>query len=260
MEKALNEDRENTLNFYTLLFTAQLFGVNRYSPGLKSTITYPSENFPLLAIKDEDKIVVPLFTSENHMSTWSSAPSDSYKLSFKNILQLIPDDWWICLNLSSEVEKEFSPWEISKLKTGEEAINEVIEELLLGTESGSSTVKPIDRGQYTDLEKTIDDLIRKDDGIQIVTLLLEETFDLEEKIEEKILMAVKVDKNSQKTIKYYEDLIDTQCKLALIGTIGLKVFIYTNEKDFPLYGVFAGIEPLYKRKGSFRRFLKKIFI
>ena len=78
-------------------------------------------------ITDSSTTLLPIFSSIQAFENWSADNQIPYKqLPFAKIISLVQENDWIYLNPSSEEGKEFTPFEISLLRSGPEAFPELI--------------------------------------------------------------------------------------------------------------------------------------
>jgi len=77
----------------------------------------------------DDRKVLPIFTSAESALEWGQERFVLSSIPFQLLLDLAPGDLWYHLNPGDEVGKEFSPWELERLKLGAEAIDEILSEI-----------------------------------------------------------------------------------------------------------------------------------
>ena len=116
--------------FYELLLASKVFVPLRVLPSKEESLFLKKgaglEGF-LLAEADSRKIL-PVFLNKEHVSTWAEIELPSREIEFPALLRLFDEKTWLHIDPGQEYGREFSPWDISKLQSGVEAIEEVIAE------------------------------------------------------------------------------------------------------------------------------------
>lgn len=112
-----------------------------------------AEALGYLHVEHEGRKLIPIFSEQAFLNAWSpKAELASVKKEFAKLLLGIGSESWIHLNPGQNVGKEFSPWEIGLLKGGEEAIEELVNELCdvadLGVEVDIHNQFPELQGQF----------------------------------------------------------------------------------------------------------------
>jgi hypothetical protein len=131
LSAAIDGGREAVERFYTRLLDARVVVPRRFQAlPLSDSPEYPHELFDLLGVKDRERVCIPIFTTAESVPAWSGTEFLLREISLTELLGLVPDGWWIVLNPGSEVEKEFSPWELEQLRAGQESVPLLVEEAL----------------------------------------------------------------------------------------------------------------------------------
>lgn len=130
-EQAFNGDRTACRSFLrSFLQTELLIPDRKQHQTLSGIVEPPSPFFPFFAFESEGETFVPVFEHEEQIASFTLAPLSHRRYLGRQLFGLVPSSWWVVFNPGSEVEKVFSPWEISLLRSGsEEAIAEVVAEL-----------------------------------------------------------------------------------------------------------------------------------
>ncbi len=152
MERVLQRDSSALEAFYHELFKMDFLIVDRAQRApLSDQPEYPSEFFGALAVKDKERNVVPVFTRADLIEEWAGAPLNFKSISSKALFELVPKGWWACLNPGTEVEKDFSPWELEQLRLGESSIKEIVEELARANDEVDFNLEPLKQDSYASL-------------------------------------------------------------------------------------------------------------
>ena len=128
LDLAERGDNEAIKEFYQKVLETELF--IPLKPGF-----YGPENEVLtqerfMVVEQANKKVIPVFTKHEYLVHWGAHPENSAEKTFKALMRIITDDVWIYLNPNQEVGKEFSPWELEKLREdGANAVAEIMAEL-----------------------------------------------------------------------------------------------------------------------------------
>lgn len=130
MSHSSEGDVDAQREFYKLLTTQKLFvPKRRQSRPLSDSPDYPNELIDILGVQGKDRIVVPVFSNPELIEAWSGVPFEYRALTLLDLKAIVPEGWLIVLNPGQEVEKEITPWELSRLLEGGSAVDEVLEDL-----------------------------------------------------------------------------------------------------------------------------------
>jgi hypothetical protein len=75
--------------------------------------------------------IVPIFSQAVFAEHWFGKKIDTTEIPFKNLLNMLAKDSLLHLDPGQTYGKEFTAWEIERLKSGEEALEEIFHELPL---------------------------------------------------------------------------------------------------------------------------------
>lgn len=130
LELAEGGEIESVRSFLAKLLESSLILVDRSQPkNLTLAPNYPNEFVRFLGVQDGDRILVPAFTTAERISDWFPHPLNVHESTFRSLLNVLPDNWWIVVNPNSELYKELSPWELKLLQSGPEGLEELLDEL-----------------------------------------------------------------------------------------------------------------------------------
>ena len=79
-----------------------------------------SENPTVLFLQEQDNCFLPVFTEMDYLNVWASEISKEIqllKLSGVDLLKGIGENVTVCLDIGSDVYKEFNPAEIARMKS-----------------------------------------------------------------------------------------------------------------------------------------------
>lgn len=95
-----------------------------------------------IIVRAVDIRYLPIFTCEEYGTEWAEPSRLKFnRCDLKTLLWSLNPDTHIYLNPGQDIGKEFTPWEISQLKLGAEAIPELIAELAPLPDSGIEVIK-----------------------------------------------------------------------------------------------------------------------
>jgi len=255
MEQVIEGDSSSLSPFYHKLLSSSLFAPERFqSQPLSDAPKYPNEYFNLLAIRAKERTVVPVFSQSELIHEWSGNHLAFRSVRLKEVIDLIPNDWWVCVNPGLEVEKEFSPWELQKLKDGAEGIAEIVEELSLDFEPQSLEVSIPQPSEFPELTKKLVELGEREETVLAVHLLCEEMLDKERL--KRILIGVRISSSDQKEEDRIFKIFRDECSHVQIGSNPIRIFIFSPSKSAPAQGIFQQSSLVFERAGG-RGFLSK---
>jgi len=85
-----------------------------------------------ITVQVDGREVLPIFTTVEFLYEWAEQEAPLVEQDFKSLLWLTGEELWLHLNPAQEFGKEFSPWEIERLRQGQDAIAEIVAELGFG--------------------------------------------------------------------------------------------------------------------------------
>jgi hypothetical protein len=118
----------NTAVQEALLSSGTLKEANKaYIEFIKANFIIPVEHTPeeeeeprVLFLHENNHSFLPVFTEMNYLDAWAKDISEKInllKLSGVDLLKGIGDEVTICLNIGSDIYKEFNPAEIARMKS-----------------------------------------------------------------------------------------------------------------------------------------------
>ncbi len=216
------------------------------SQNLTHQPTYPNDLISILGVQDKERVVVPVFTAAEFIQEWFGNEL-SYKLySGESLFGILPEEWWITINAGQEIEKEISPWEITRLKHGEAGIKEILEESSLDDAIVQSIdLKQVPENDFSDLKQKISAYAVSKKDILKIYLMLEKSMTTDGATLEKLIVGVECDKSTGDLEELKEKLVHI-CSLNLIGNMDSKILAGISGNNI-LLGPFKNSAPFYVR-------------
>ena len=245
MELALEGDAKAAEHFYLKFLECELsVGERIQESALSNTAKYPNQFLNLLAIDDSDRTVVPVFTDPEFVKDWAGHEITLRTIKGSELISLIPDDWWIALDPGSEVNKEFSPWEIAQLKAGSESIPELVHELGLGI-TEEFEVAQVDEKEYQKLKETLIADAKTEKKIKSLYLLKELSKDNEGREISVLLLGAAIDTAFPSELEQIQSRIQQLADRAQIGSDRVRVYAGKSLATLSL-GMFKETAPFYR--------------
>ncbi len=219
---------------------------------------YPDEFLNILGVQQEDRAFVPVFTDEELVEDWLGQELSVRKLSGHELLQLMPDEWWISLNPGSEYGKEFSPWEVRELRLGRDGIEEVVDELLQAEENVVLQLNQPNHEDYGDLIESLKDFAERKNDILRLYLLREERKNQECEKRKTLLVGVESKIASPSDLSNLQDTVRAIAAKALIGSDeDVRVYVDRDPEESMALSLFRNAAPFYERKKT-KSFLSRL--
>jgi hypothetical protein len=181
------------------------------------------------------------------MELWCSRQLNHSVVFFKSLLQSVPNDWWLCLNPGSDLEKEFSPWEISLLKQGLDALPEIIADWQDQQENRSANVEPLSTDKYPLVIKCLKDFGNVEKRVRAISALLE-TSQTEDGESRSILIGCELAKVTETELIELTDRLNSVLRLTTIGEDPFRVFTSSDEHPDPFFSIFNYIPAVFERE------------
>jgi len=244
--------------FFRALIAGPLFVPERYQKQkLSYSPNYPNDFVTIMGIQDGERVVIPAFSNPELIQAWAGEEFTFRKLSGEDLLKIIPEDWWLCINPGQEFDKELSPWEISKLKSGEAAFAEIISEITSEDTATSLEISHLAPEEYPELRQTLIAFAEKEAEINAIYIAKEKENILEDSKMETILIGVELVNVDSKQIEDMRDAVQAIAAPLLIGNAKLKVVSGLSGSQLFL-GVFREFTPIHqKAKASFYSLLTR---
>ena len=251
MEESTSGDRSTLESFYTAFLECEFVIIKRASQAASPREPkYPTEFFPFLGIRGGDKTWLPIFTGPAALNEWSTQEMESQTILGREVLERIPGEWWLALNPGNEISKEFSPWEISTLRSGPEGIKAAAEDQMpsLVLEQEYSELKESD---FPGLSGAIKETGAEHPSISFIKVAKETSVDSDGKaVSEKGLIGVSCEiGTSPGDLERIRSECLAKVSPLFIGGFDLDVLAGIGESPLSL-GRLKAFEPIYKKKGA----------
>ncbi len=245
MSLAADGDRSAAEAFLSRFLSEIVFVANRQqSAQLSDQPDYPSEFVSILAVKDKDRAIVPVFTRGELIEDWCGSKLEFRSLTGQRLLSIMPDDWWISLNPGTDLEKEFSPWEIIQLKGGPQNFAAIIEELYADEGPAQLTIESVADGEFVNLISALNQAASELPEILKLYALKEGD---KESGRSTILIGSLLSKVSQARHDEILTILKSAAELAQIGAEPVRVVIGDSLDQNPQLGIFKLLKPFFER-------------
>lgn len=250
--QAADGDPLATEQFLRSFLESRIFVPDRYgNPAPHNAAPYPSDLCSLLALQEDARIIVPCFISKEHARVWSPQVTNFSELSAKTLLERMPDDWWLVLNPGAEASKEFTPWEIRKLKGGLSALPEVVADISQAIRHSGIEVRPLEISEAPEIITACIEYTARHTPIHELYAAMETSHSEEQEPQSCILIGLLVSSGDGGT--YARELLSI-LEHKSIGDYPVRV-IGSPARDSLQFSVFAQSTPLWRRLPWWKRFL-----
>ena len=248
MFDALEGDGRAARIFFERLLEGRFFVPERHQErALSDAPPYPNDLLNILGIKAPGRVIVPIFTRSELIESWCGVALHHRTLGFGDLLAIIPDGWWVCLNPGAEVEKELSPWELGLLKSGAQVIDELIEEFNSDNTTPTVQIRALESGEYEDLRRGLVAYGEGEPEIARLLLLREEGG---ESRTPTVLIGVECFSSERKVLDRIKAQVEAEAARGLIGGDGGRVWVGGKETNNFALTLFSRAEPLFLRSNQ----------
>ncbi|MCB9029554.1 MAG: SseB family protein [Deltaproteobacteria bacterium] len=243
IDDAIRGDRESLRSFYNLIRNERFFVPTRYqNHALTHSPSYPNDFVNILGIQDEQRVIVPFFSKSTFIEEWFREELEFIELSGAELLDKIPQDWWACINPNLDTHKEFSPWEIEKLRGNEQDVDEAILDLL-PNELSNIELSKIESDEYPEIKTKLLDFAQNHPEIEELYLLKEQGVDESGYKQTTLLLGTKT--KNEPSIKLKTSLDDFTRQIS-IGDDRIRT-LFDRTLDSISLGIFKQSNPIYKK-------------
>lgn len=256
MQRAIEGDRNAARSFYLALMKIELVVPERFQEiELQNVATYPNDIINVLGLKVSEGPIVPAFFEEEDVFQWCGKPLNVRKLSLNALMDILPENWSICIDPGHDVEKLLSPWELSELRGGEDAIAGIVDDLFSSQEFESLEIEDVAESDYPELRGELMNISKDVSEVQRIFLARERGAELEGRVNERLLIGVETSPGS--TTERRDEIrrvMTDAARRGLIGGSAFRLLLGDDEGSQALLGLFKGHKSLYQRSSG-RRFL-----
>ena len=258
LESAAEGGIDQLRTFFSLLCSSTLLVPTRQQERpVHNSATYPDEFLNLLALEEQERIFVPCFSDPAAIKEWYAGALNVREIEFSALNKLLPQDWWIVLNPSSDACKELSPWELERLRGGDQELAELLDELRQSEIGSPVRIEALAQDQVQSLRQALIGWADQNDNVAEIYLAREYSTDyseLHEKTESHVvqsatlLVGVAIKHSDSALLAQIQDQASVVAAAAMIGDESPRLL--SGAIDSVALGVFKGIEPIYKAKGG----------
>ncbi len=254
-EEASQGDKDSARAFLRAFLELEVVVPDRYQKrALTNQPEYPSPVFALLGIKETDRVIVPCFASSIHLLKWSPEALVFSRVPVKQLLTRVPDGWWLVLNPSNEVSKEFSPWEIERLRGGEANLEEVVTEIFSDAPTRPLEVAALENHEATPLVKALGEIGNTIPEAKKIFVLRETSMTAEDEKVTGIIVGVLTPGVTEARLSEIEATIQNAAERTLIGSDSVRVTCGSDLEGLAL-SAFKESSPVWERKGVLERLI-----
>jgi SseB protein N-terminal domain len=244
--KASEGDINALRTFFEAFLAGPIFVLNRTQKiPLKNQADYTNSLCEILAVKEKDRAIVPVFSSIEHLESWTEQKLEYRSLSGIQLIESIPNEWWVCINPGQGIEKELSPWELQSLRFGKESIEEIIAENINSLEPETLDLVELPQEEYQTTISTLIQHAKNNSGIKKIFLAFNNLSNsTNSSLPDLIILAV-LEKNTNSDLLACKNEIESALAPTLIGRATYKIFIENITSPF-ISGAFQNITPIWQ--------------
>lgn len=250
-------DRSAVKEFYSRLLDARVFVPLRAQKQLLSDQAhYPNSFFSLLALQAEGRSVVPCFTREELILEWCGLTLAFEKLPVSQLIQRLPERWWIVINPGQQVEKELSPWEIAQLMHGSDAVDGLVEEATIDLGPDPEQLfqeLPADGTIFDSMKGLLLDRAGRESAIETIFILQQQAKDSQ--TAEKVYVGVELSSDTQEQPERLQSVIEQDLFPLVVGATDLRVLV--TKKGSLMAGLFLPHHRIFQKQTSLASKLRR---
>ena len=261
IDRAEGGDAKAIGNFYLEFLKGPLWVPNRHQQTTPNNLAdYPNDFIPVLALKKDERTIVPAFTRPELAESWGKEKLICTISSGDELSSRLPDDWWIAIVSVDDLYKEISPWEIRLLiEEGEKAIPAIAEELaIISGEKRPFELNAVSESEYGELRSILTTTLSANSQVSRAYLLKESSLDEDGEEIQTLIIGIEMTSKDPAITRRTEQEITNAAEKLLIGDI-FKVRAATLGDEF-LPGLFSHFTPFYqRRRGGFISSVRRLF-
>ena len=250
---ALEGDRVAAQSFFEAFLREPLFiPERRQAQKMSDMPQYPDEFLNILGVQDKERVLVPAFSRKELIIEWCGSELAVRSIRGADLLKLMPEEWWICINPAGEIEKEISPWEIDQLKEGVAGIAAVLDEIYQEIIVEPLEVQAVEAPEYPALHSELLSFAEKTPAICNMYLIRQSGKDADENIINKLLLGLEISAAAQAdpdTIKEQAQNLADRCQ---VGNDKVSVFTAISGHGDMSFGLFGKSKPFYTNPDSIK--------
>ncbi|MEZ4753705.1 MAG: SseB family protein [Bdellovibrionota bacterium] len=253
LEKSFDGSESAAEEFFILFLNSRLIVPSRYQKlPLSNAPEYPNDFTTALGVKELESTFIPVFIHQEQIFEWCGQELESREIDSKSLLQLVPEGWWIVLNPGSEFEKEFSPWEIEKLKLGEGSIPEILADIFEANKDSGIEIESTDSTEFLELKNKLSEIAKRNPEIKKIGCIYERGLD-----DKRLLFAVSIANEGLNNHLLRQEISST-IEQGLIGSSKSRI-IFDSESSPALAAKHLNSEHFFYVKESFKGTLSTAF-
>ncbi len=180
--------------------------------------SYPNDFVSILALDDGGRPLVPVFSHPSFVKEWCGHDLHTRTLTGSELLNLLPEGWWVGVNIGREASKELSPWELDLLKGNRPgALDEIIRELFSISEDDLPDYEPFDERHSPDLAAALTTYAQGEPEIATICLVREMIVRNETRHVNRLLIGFSAPRASASVRTQLQDELSRRAALYQIG-------------------------------------------
>lgn len=251
LAQALDGERAAIEAFLSALLEADFFVPEReQAQKMSDAPEYPNPFFNMLAVQDKERVIVPVFSRSDLIFEWCGNELRARAMRGSEIINLMPPQWWICINPAAEVEKELSPWEIDQLRGGPSGIPAILDEILQQTIVEPLESQTVREDEYPALFKSMREFARGNSSVARMCMVRHIGKDLDGQTLQRLLLGVEVRANKAEDTSDLKDTLQALADRSQVGNDRVEVLVFGAAQQDLSFGFFTNAYPFYQASGS----------
>ncbi len=217
---------------------------------LSDSPRYPDPFLNILGIQDKERVVVPVFTRPQLILDWCGNELRYRTLRSIELLKILPEEWWLCINPAAEFEKELSPWEIEQLRSGERGIPAIAEEIVQQQTIEPLEIQPVRESEFPAVVSETRTFAAKEPAILRMFLVRHIGKDVDEQKLQKLFLGVELAPCPQDRATSIQAEIQALVDRCQVGSDHIAVNASGSGTADLTFGFFANSSPYYIAPGN----------
>ena len=216
---------------------------------------YPTELFDILGINDGGRTIVPVFGNIEQLQSWSGSSLIYRTMSGADLISLLPEGWWVCINPGTGIEKDLSPWELHEISKGPAGIAAVLEELESDGLEPLRRIVPLTQQDIPSIAAALIDYAKRNRWIRSLKVARAEHGSEHEEGEQRLLLGVEA---SRPPSSAEQQEVSDLARAAAIGESPLRlIFAFPGGDPFES-SQLAAVDPIYLRRSAVISLLQRL--